>query len=46
MNIFPSERKRHELMDHLKTSWAESVIFIVFAIALLLLLISNSVSYG
>ncbi len=46
MNILPSDHKRHEFFEHLKSSWAESVILVVFAIALLLLVISNSVSYG
>ena len=46
MNIFSSDHKRHEYLEHLKSSWAESVILIVFAVALLFMVLSSAVSYG
>ncbi|MEM7401079.1 MAG: hypothetical protein AAF304_03930 [Pseudomonadota bacterium] len=46
MSFFSSDHKRHEYFEHLKSSWAESVILIVFAVALLFMVLSSAVSYG
>lgn len=46
MNILPSDHKQFDLFDHIKTNWAESIILLVFAVALLLLALSSSVTHG
>ncbi|MEJ2115946.1 MAG: hypothetical protein P8X88_07880 [Gammaproteobacteria bacterium] len=46
MNTLNLEHKVHDFVEHLKVNWAESVILAIFIIALLLLVLSSSVSHG
>jgi len=46
MHILPSDDKQFDLFDHIKENWAESIILAIFAVALLFMALSTSVSYG
>ncbi|MGH1537133.1 MAG: hypothetical protein ACRBDX_03665 [Gammaproteobacteria bacterium] len=46
MNTLHLEHKVHDAVEHLKVNWAETVILAIFCVALLLLVLSSSVSYG
>lgn len=46
MNTLHLEHKVHDVLEHLKVNWAESLILAIFCVALLCLVLSSSVSYG
>jgi len=46
MNILPSDDKPFDVFEHIKTNWAESIILVIFAVALLFMALSTSVTYG
>ena len=46
MSTLHLEHKVHDIVEHVKVNWAESVILAIIFVALMCLVLTSSVGYG
>jgi len=46
MNTLPLEHKVHDIVEHLKVNWAESVILAIIFVAFMCLVFTSTVGNG
>jgi len=46
MHLLHPDDKEHDVFEHLKSNWAESIILLIFCVAIVCLVLGSSIANG